>query len=58
MCVCSSCREVAREMTPEREGEGGEEDTPTTLEAVLSQLGLPELMEVFQREQIDFESLV
>lgn len=37
-----------------------EEDTdmPTTLEGALSTLGLAELMEVFLKEQIDFDSLV
>ena len=49
-----------KELTPEGEGGGDLEDMPTTLEAVLSQLGLPvsELMAVFQKEQIDFDSLV
>lgn len=46
------------------EGEEGMEeeeeatDTPTTLEAALSHLGLAELIEIFLKEQIDFDSLV
>ena len=62
MCVSSShpSGELVKELTPEGEGGGDLEDMPTTLEAVLSQLGLPvsELMAVFQKEQIDFDSLV
>ena len=61
-CVFNShtSGEVLKEVTPEREGGGDLEDMPTTLEAVLSQLGIPasDLMEVFQKEQIDFDSLV
>ena len=62
MCVSNShpSGELVKELTPEAEGGGDLEDMPTTLEAVLSQLGLPvsELMVVFQKEQIDFDSLV
>ena len=55
-CVCGS--------SPSGEGEeagvGEEEevDTPSSLEAALSYLGLSEHVGVFEREQIDFDSLV
>ena len=38
--------------------EEGEDDTPTSLESALSYLGLSHLAEVFEKEQIDFDSLV
>jgi len=40
------------------DGEGDEVDGGVAIEAVLAQLGLENLTETFQKEQIDLESLV
>ena len=61
-CFCSSQEEGEGEGEGEGQGEEGEgEDEPDlapSLEAVLTQLGLTDLMAIFQREQVDFDSLV
>ena len=60
-CVFSAqCGEMVlgEEAEGDEEKEEGEDDTPTSLESALSYLGLADLTEVFEKEQIDFDSLV
>ena len=46
------------EMAEDDDEEEEEEEMPTTLEEALSLLGLDSLINVFLKEQIDFDSLV
>ena len=60
---CSSQKleqeEEEKEEEEEEEEEGEDEpDMPPSLEGVLAQLGLSDLLATFTREQVDFDSLV